>query len=155
MKICKQCKVKKEIKYFYKNSPSKDGHLNFCKECWDSKHHFGGKREHVIKRDKSSCRLCGISKSDHNDTFGRDITVDHINGDRSDNDSSNLMTLCLQCHGRKDIKKVRHYKLTENDATKIKALRGHDDMIDHLADKFNVSKCTIRDIWVGRSWRNI
>lgn len=70
---------------------------------------FGGNREKAIQRDGEKCVKCGMTREQHRKTFGRDITVDHIDGngrytpagDRN-NSLDNLMTLCMPCHGVKD-----------------------------------------------------
>lgn len=68
---------------------------------------FGGNRETAIQRDKNQCINCGITRQQHKNKYGKDITVDHIDGTgRNDlptnNDLNNLQTLCLACHGSKD-----------------------------------------------------
>jgi 5-methylcytosine-specific restriction endonuclease McrA len=70
---------------------------------------FGGIREEIIQRDGECCVQCGMTRAEHRSEFGRDITVDHIDGrgcnsevaDKN-NDPKNLQTLCLPCHSRKD-----------------------------------------------------
>lgn len=66
---------------------------------------FGGNRYVVLARDGYRCVRCGITKDEHMEKYGRDISVDHIDGDRSNNQPSNLQTLCLRCHGKKDATK--------------------------------------------------
>jgi 5-methylcytosine-specific restriction endonuclease McrA len=71
---------------------------------------FGGMREAIIQRDGEQCVNCGMTREEHRERFGRDITVDHIDGHGrnsivKNNDEANLQTLCLPCHGSKDIKR--------------------------------------------------
>lgn len=70
---------------------------------------FGGNREEAIKRDGYACVECGMSRDEHKAKYKRDISVDHIDGsgrntskEQKNNVLSNLKTLCLPCHGRKD-----------------------------------------------------
>jgi len=68
---------------------------------------FGGMREEILIRENMSCGECGMTDKEHRNLFGRSITIDHINKDRSDNRSENLQTLCLRCHNEKDSKNTR------------------------------------------------
>lgn len=70
---------------------------------------FGGNREVAIQRDGEKCVECNMTRSQHLKKYGRDITVNHIDGkgrytSRKDQNHNleNLETLCLSCHGRKD-----------------------------------------------------
>lgn len=54
---------------------------------------FGGNRTNTLERDHYRCVQCGRK---------RNLSVDHIDGDRSHNEMSNLQTLCFKCHGHKD-----------------------------------------------------
>ena len=68
---------------------------------------FGGKRRAVLERDNWTCQNCGMTQEEHVYAFGRSITIDHIDGsgryaENPNNSLSNLQTLCLRCHGRKD-----------------------------------------------------
>lgn len=72
---------------------------------------FGGKREEVIQRDGEKCVQCGMTRAAHRAKWNRDITVDHIDGNGrnrpaklKNNDLSNLQTLCIPCHSKKDNK---------------------------------------------------
>lgn len=71
---------------------------------------FGGNREIVILRDGEKCVACGMTRMEHRKKYGRDITVDHIDGrgrntKDKNNELDNLRTLCLSCHGKSDIKR--------------------------------------------------
>ena len=67
---------------------------------------FGGNREKAIQRDGEKCVKCGMTREQHRKTFGRDITVDHIDGngrytppEGRNNSLDNLMTLCMPSGG--------------------------------------------------------
>lgn len=68
---------------------------------------FNGKREKIIKRDRYKCVNCGMSREQHKEKYVVDLTINHIDGKgrksrKPNNSDSNLETLCLRCHGKKD-----------------------------------------------------
>lgn len=76
---------------------------------------YGGNRFKVLKRDKYRCQKCGITNKEHIKIYNRDITIHHIDGNKKNNSLDNLITLCLSCHGKEDIKKhKRQLKVDEN-----------------------------------------
>jgi 5-methylcytosine-specific restriction endonuclease McrA len=64
-----------------------------------------GKREDVLKRDNYKCVKCGMTDRQHKEKWNKPITIDHIDKNRRNNKMNNLQTLCLKCHGSKDISK--------------------------------------------------
>ena len=59
-----------------------------------------------IKRKK--CQICGLSRADHIQRYGRDLDVHHLYSlgeGNLDRDSSHLMVLCVTCHHR-----INHHK---------------------------------------------
>ena len=58
----------------------------------------GSCRYEARKHKKDNCENCGISKDIAS------LEVDHIDGNRSNNDKKNLQTLCTKCHIAKTIK---------------------------------------------------
>lgn len=79
--------------------------------------HFatGGLREAVLIRDGRKCVGCGMTEAQHLERWQRPITVDHKDKDRRHNTLDNLQTLCLSCHGRKDlIPSLRVQKVPEH-----------------------------------------
>jgi hypothetical protein len=53
-------------------------------------------RSGVVQRDGGICQMCGKRERAN----GREMSVHHINYDRTDNRLLNLVSLCLRCHGR-------------------------------------------------------
>jgi hypothetical protein len=68
-----------------------------------SDYRAGGLRQAVLDRDGFACITCGMTDAEHKAKWGRPITIDHKDKDRSNNTMENLRTMCLTCHGRKDI----------------------------------------------------
>lgn len=65
------------------------------------KKRYDGNRELTIEADDYKCRDCGINRDDHKAKYGQDLGVFHIDGDLSNNDPSNLVTLCKSCMARR------------------------------------------------------
>lgn len=62
------------------------------------------KREEALSRDNYCCQRCGLERDSHEKKYGRDLEVHHITPARKyddyeeQNDISNLITLCMECH---------------------------------------------------------
>lgn len=91
---------------FHKRSDAKDGLSSQCKSCKsrnESKRYFSpelnssnkprhhGKIYKLYKKDK--CERCTFIPQDL-----CQLDVDHIDGNKSNNEPSNLQTLCANCH---------------------------------------------------------
>ena len=68
---------------------------------------FGGKRKIILERDNYQCVECDMTQKEHWVTWGKSLTINHIDGNGRNsvvpnNDLNNLETLCLRCHGKKD-----------------------------------------------------
>jgi ribosomal protein S27AE len=101
---------------------------------------FGGNMFIVLERDRYSCVKCGMTNEEHKYIFKRCITVDHIDGQgtyckHKNNNLSNLQTLCLRCHGRKD---VGRRKLNQVGTHSI-CSRGHELTEDNVYIRPNSS----------------
>lgn len=93
-----------------------------------------------------------------------DITIDHIDGDKTNNKFSNLQLLSHEENiskrhkGKGGYKGSEHpqSKLTENDVREIREML-KDETVDKkdIAKKYNVSCCTINDIVKRRTWTHI
>lgn len=134
MRTCNKCKKTKEENGFFKCKRSGyQYHCKDCQRIMDSKRrpyrkqymknymkersktynlkrNFGENGLKALERDNFKCVKCGMTNEEHIKTFRRRITIDHIDGfgrnsKTKNNDTSNLQTLCLVCHGKKDIKR--------------------------------------------------
>lgn len=114
----------------------------------------GGNREAVLKRDGYACVKCGMTDAEHKAKWGpnRPITVDHKSKDRSDNSMGNLQTLCLVCHGSKDlIPRLRVQKSLPHKA-RILALRQQGQSYSQIAQATGLSiGCVWKwiQVWTG------
>lgn len=104
----------------------------------------GGRRAEVLLRDGSACVKCGMTDADHKATWGRPITIDHIDRDRSNNDLSNLQTLCLRCHGAKDISPQLVVPQIPEKRGEILGLRNQGRTFQEIADATGFS---IGGVW--------
>lgn len=110
----------------------------------------GGLRESVLERDNWACVKCGMTADEHLARWGRPITIDHIDKDRTRNVMENLQTLCLPCHGGKDISPAITVSLTEPRKPQIVALRKRGETYQAIADTLGLS---IGAIWKAcRRW---
>lgn len=129
------------------------------------KEHFGGNREIVIKRDGERCVKCGMSRQEHIERFGRDITVDHIDGNGRNNPAQtknnqlhNLQTLCLPCHGEKDIARRGWFSragLAQQEVYEIKRLAQEGVLGIDIARIYHVSADTVSQIKNGKSHKTL
>jgi len=128
---------------------------------------FGGLREKVIKRDNSKCTNCKMTRVAHQKNFGKDITVDHVNGNRDTNTMKNLVTLCLTCHGSKDgqradyskrdLKGEKHgrSKLTEKEVVEIRKRVASGETQVSIAAEFGVTVTPIYLLVHHKTWKHI
>lgn len=126
---------------------------------------FGGNRELVILRDGEKCVACGLTRNEHLIKYGRDITVDHIDGKGynsfiKNNELSNLQTICLRCHGKKDVQRRDTPKgsksvkaiLDEVEVAQIKSLLKMGIAQVELARTFSVGNHVVQHIKRGKNW---
>ncbi len=57
-------------------------------------------KERIRKRDDYQCQLCGLSQEKHLQQYGRRLSIHHIDYDKQNSDSFNLITLCFTCNSR-------------------------------------------------------
>jgi len=129
-KVCTKCKESKYLRNFPRRSDN-GKHSSWCKNCFkktiaktnkrrtlsytravEDRMFFGGNRALALERDNYRCVKCNMSNEEHLLRWGRTITVDHIRG-RVDDSLANLQTLCLLCHGHKDILRRKDFIIKE------------------------------------------
>ena len=78
-------------------------------KIYRDKYRYNGLRELIISRDKGKCITCGMTKQEHKEKWGKDLTINHKDGTGfytpkllKNNNMDNLETLCLSCHNKKD-----------------------------------------------------
>ena len=81
--ICEDCGVHKVTSRGY----SKSGVRSWSKKCSSCK------KKPWVKHKGSVCELCGFVPVNR-----VQLDVDHIDGDKSNDDLNNLQTLCANCH---------------------------------------------------------
>jgi len=57
-------------------------------------------RNAVLSRDDEQCRFCSMNQEEHNQEYGRGLTVHHIRPRNAggDDNPENLLTVCRSCH---------------------------------------------------------
>ncbi len=111
----KGCRICRHLRVNEYKARIADSHKKKLAKAHRDKRNFGGNREKAIERDSYKCVKCGMTRQEHIDNYGEDITVDHIdkNGRYSkvkNHDLNNLQTLCLPCHLKKDAKLRKELK---------------------------------------------
>lgn len=102
---CRTCRRAAQAKHYQKS----EANTRLSKKrSWDN-FMFGGNREKVIIRDGERCIKCDMTRAEHKNLYGRDITVNHkdLNGRNKpkglkNNELDNLETLCIPCHVKAD-----------------------------------------------------
>lgn len=102
----------------------------------------GGMRAAVLDRDGNACVKCGMTDEQHKAKWDRPITIDHVSKDRSDNSLANLQTLCLTCHGRKDLIPRLRVSKVQGVIAGMKAMRAAGSTYQQVANAFGVSIAT-------------
>jgi len=109
----------------------------------------GSLRDFVLQRDGYKCVECGMDDSAHKGKWGRPITIDHKDKNRKNNSPDNLQTLCLACHGRKDLLPELRRRKADIHKEKIMELRRDGKTYQQIADEFSFSIATAFK-WVNR-----
>lgn len=112
----------------------------------------GGLREKVLQRDGRKCVRCGMSDIEHKRIWDRPITLDHRDRNKRHNTLENLQTLCLVCHGSKDISFSLKVSKVEPLKAAILTLRAQGWSCTKIALKVNVGTRVITK-WLRR-WQN-
>ncbi len=138
--------------------------LKITRPISSSKRLFGGWRETTILRDGEKCVKCGMTRAEHRAKYNCDITVDHIDGRgkytpqaEKNNDPSNLQTLCMPCHGRKDWSRaVPKSKLTAEDVLDIRMFRAAGLYLSEIYKGYQMCyRLTIQQAAAGSTWSKL
>lgn len=160
IRSCRECQRLRLAKSRSKDAP---GYRAGLQVSHRDNHRFGGMRELAIQRDGEKCVRCGMTRAEHRERFGRDITVDHIDGhgrytprELNNNDLSNLETLCAPCHGHKDGSRGwgKKPRLTAADVRDIRmyARAGLGYMTVARCYQM-VHPTTVQKIMIGKTWK--
>lgn len=120
------------------------------------KRKYGRTREEIFKIKGSNCCKCGITREEHRIKYGRDISVDHIDGmgqsaKVKNNHINNLQVLCLPCHTSKDdFMRPKRIKLSNEDILEMKDLSRKGKSLTEIKGVFNVHEDYVRRILAGK-----
>lgn len=109
-----------------------------------------GLRESVLIRDGYACVACGMTDEEHRAKWNRPITVDHKDKNRKHNTMDNLQTLCLSCHGSKDLIAPLRLAFGPTHKKEILELRAAGKSYKVIADSVGLSIGTVyrwEQIW--------
>ena len=111
----------------------------------------GGNRLLVLIRDGYKCVQCGMTDDEHKRKWGRPITIDHKDKNRKNNSLNNLQTLCLSCHGRKDLSpELKVTKITDHKVL-ILCARANGETYQSIAKRYQCSSATVYK-WI-KKWK--
>jgi hypothetical protein len=107
---CFGCALKRTLKIKKKNSKNWFNGNRQNRYLIRNQTRYHGIRELIIQRDNYSCINCGMKRDEHKQKWNCDLTVSRLNGPGRDsklknNNHDNLITLCLSCQGKYDVKK--------------------------------------------------
>jgi hypothetical protein len=106
----------------------------------ETSHYGTGKMRGVIlSRDGFRCVQCGMTDGEHKGKWGRPITIDHKDKNRKNNALENLQTLCLSCHGRKDLLPSLRVPRVPAFKEEILSRRSNGETYQKIADNFGFS----------------
>jgi hypothetical protein len=88
-KVCIECKV---------NLAEKKSEVHFYKKCTSCRKRGKAYYKHYSSDKRKSCECCGFVA-----VHPCQLDVDHVDGDRNNNDIQNLQTLCANCHRLKTV----------------------------------------------------
>src|SRR3990167_2730594 len=121
---------------------------------------FGGNREKAIQRHGEKCMDCQMTRTQHYQRYGCDLSVDHIDGQgrysaTKNHALENLRTYCLKCHGYKDVERYRS-GVEMIDRRRDIMIRYFRDQGSYatIAKEIGRSPTTVRRIiWCCDAWR--
>lgn len=91
--------------YAFKNKDK----IKLSAQKFNNKTNFDGKRFDVLKRDNWECQECGLNNAQSIVIYGMELNVHHKNKDKTNNDLTNLITLCIKCHSKVHVKLKRGF----------------------------------------------
>lgn len=94
-KRCTRCRAILSVNSFYKDKRRAGGLYSQCKDC----HKVQVKGAYILEKG-AVCEACGFMPLDP-----CQLSVDHKDGDHSNDNPANLWTLCFNCHVLKTHKK--------------------------------------------------
>lgn len=140
-------------------SPAKAEWQRKSRAAFKAKHGYSGNsyygtkglRPAVLERDGYKCVECGMTDEAHKVKWGRPITIDHKDRNRQNNSLENLRTMCLSCHGRKDLLPELRDKKIIDSRFDIMASRANGETYQSLSIRYGCSIATVYK-WV-KKWK--
>lgn len=118
----------------------------------ETSHYGAGKmRSFILARDEYRCLECGMTDEDHKIKWGRPITIDHKDKNRKNNSQENLRTMCLRCHGRKDLIPELTEKKISDCRLDIMASHANGETYKSISIRYGCSQATVCK-WI-KTWK--
>ncbi|HLN19253.1 MAG TPA: hypothetical protein VK255_03745 [Patescibacteria group bacterium] len=119
---------------------NEQGYRKEYNEVYQDKIHFSGQKAIIYKRDGYKCVLCNISLSEHKKQFIKGLHIHHKDGNHRNNDTANLITLCIVCHG------IIHQKKEPIDINEARRLRKKGMTFKAIGQVFGVTRQRIHQL---------
>jgi len=69
-------------------------------------------KSQIRKRDGNKCQLCGMTNQEHREQYSNyNLSIHHIDYDKTNNHPSNLITLCKPCHSTSNHNREYHQQI--------------------------------------------
>lgn len=91
---------------------------------------------------ENNCNFCGLTNTQHKKIYSKSLHVHHIDNDRENNITTNLVTLCVVCHMLEHHNSHNYLERKKE----ILELYNHGISYQEIGSKYNISRQRIHQI---------